>query len=119
MLSSKFFFPSLEVVVCAWKPFSRGVVCNFTIAQNFISHQCFIDIQIACNFVVLLICYFRDKYSHLHVPLHLTGNDSCEKKFPKIGGMVGIERAYDFHELLSIANTLNRLSEIEYNENGL
>ena len=96
-----------------------GMACNFTIAQNFISQQCFIDIQIACNFVVLLVCHFRDKYSHLPVPLHLTGSDSCEIFFSKIGGMVGMERAYDFHELVSIANTLNRLSEIEYSENGL
>jgi hypothetical protein len=33
--------------------------------------------------------------------------------------MVGMEHAYDFHEFVSIANTLNILSEIEYSENGL
>jgi hypothetical protein len=30
-----------------------------------------------------------------------------------------MERAYDFHELLSCANTLNQLSAIEYGINGL
>ena len=30
-----------------------------------------------------------------------------------------MERAYDFHELLSTANTINRLSAIEYGSNGL
>ena len=121
VLSSKvsFFF-------CLWKLWFvhgnhsiGGMACNFTVAENSISQQCFIDIQIACNFVVLLICHFHDKYSHLHVPLHLTGSDSCEIFFSKIGGMVGMERAYDFHEIMSIANTLNRLSGIEYSENGL
>ena len=96
-----------------------GLACKFTVAENFISQQCFVDIQIACNFVVLLVCHFRDKYSHLPVPLHLTGSDSCEIFFSKIGGMVGMECAYDFHELVGIANTLNRLSGIEYSENGL
>ena len=58
-------------------------------------------------------------YPNLAVPLHLTGSDSCEIFFSKIGGMVGLERAYDFHELVSTANTLNQLSGIEYGENGL
>ena len=30
-----------------------------------------------------------------------------------------MERAYDFHELVSYANTLNHLSQIEYGENGM
>lgn len=39
--------------------------------------------------------------------------------FSKIGGMVGLERGYDFNELLNTANTLNHLFGIEYGENGL
>ena len=88
-------------------------------AQQFISKQCFIDIQLSCSFVVLLICHFRDRYADLPVPLHLTGSNSCEIFFSKIGGMNGQERAYDFHELVNIANTLNQLSAIEYVENDL
>jgi hypothetical protein len=48
------------------------------------------------HFVVLLVSIFRDRYPNLQVPLHLTGSDSCEIFFSKIGGMVGMERAYDF-----------------------
>lgn len=33
--------------------------------------------------------------------------------------MEGHERAYDFHQLVSTANTLNRLSAMEYKDNGL
>ena len=88
-------------------------------AHNFVSQQCFIDIQLSCNFVVLLICHFRDRYAELSIPLHLTGSDSCEIFFSKIGRMNGHERAYDFHELVNTANTLNQLSAIEYGENGL
>lgn len=62
--------------------------------------------------MVLLLCYFCDKYSHLLVPLHLTGSGSCEFFSSKIKGMAGMERAYDFHELVS-------MSGIEYSENGL
>jgi len=33
--------------------------------------------------------------------------------------MVGLERSYDFHELLGCANTVNHLSQIEYGGNGI
>ena len=68
--------------------------------------------------MVLLIFYFGDKYPHLLVPLHLTDSDSCEIFFSKIGGMVGLERAYDFHEIVNTTNILNNLASIEYKENG-
>ena len=87
-------------------------------AKNFVSLQCFIDIQLSCHFVVLLICHFRDKFPNLAVPLHLTGSDSCEFFFSRIGGMNGLERAYDFHELVNTANTLNHISVVEYGNNG-
>jgi hypothetical protein len=92
---------------------------HLTMQECFVSNQCFLDIQISCHFVVLLIMYFRDFQSHLHVPLHLTGSDSCEIFFSKVGGMQGMERAYDFHELVSCANILNHLAAIEYGDNGL
>jgi hypothetical protein len=88
-------------------------------AKNFVSLQCFIDIQLSCHFVVLLICHFRDRCPELAVPLHLTGSDSCEIFFSRIGGMNGLERAYDFHELVNTANTLNHISAVEYGKNGL
>ena len=92
---------------------------KLTVATNFVSQQCFIDVQISCHFVVLLICHFHDKYSQLPVPLHLIGSDACEIFFSKIGGMEGHERAYDFHQLVSTANTLNRLTATEYKDDGL
>jgi hypothetical protein len=55
----------------------------------------------------------------LAVPLHLTRSDSCEIFFSKIGGMEGHERAYDFQQLVNTANTMNRLTTIEYKDNGL
>ena len=39
--------------------------------------------------------------------------------FKKIGGMVGLERAYDFYELVNTTNNVNRLATLEYEENGL
>ena len=55
--------------------------------EAFVSQQCFIDIQISCHFVVLLIAHFRNKYSHLSIPLHLSRSDSCKVFFSKVGGM--------------------------------
>ena len=60
---------------------------NFIEILNFVSQQCFIDIQISYHFFVLLVCHFRDTYSHLPIPVHLTGSDSCEIFYSKIGGM--------------------------------
>ena len=87
--------------------------------KKFVSQQCFLDIQLSCHFVVPLICHFRDRCSDLGVPLHLTGSDSCEVFFSQIGGMNGLERAYDFHELVNTANTLNHISAVEFGKNGL
>jgi hypothetical protein len=92
---------------------------TLTLQQCFISNQCFLDIQLSCHFVVLLIRYFRDFHGQLPVPLHLSGSDACEIFFSKVGGMQGMERAYDFHELVNCANTLNQLTAIEYGDNGL
>jgi len=50
--------------------------------------------------------------------LHLIGSASCDF-FSKIGGMVGLECAYNFLELVNIANTINYLAILEYQENGL
>jgi hypothetical protein len=73
----------------------------------------------SCHFVVLLIKMFHDFYPVLEVPLYLTGSESCEIFFSRIGGMQGMERAYNFHELINCANALNQLSAVEYGENGL
>jgi hypothetical protein len=96
-----------------------GNTKTLSLQESFISNQCFLDIMISCHFVVLFIRYFRDFYIHLHVPLHLTGSDACEIFFSKVGGMQGIERAYDFHKLVNCANILNHLTAIEYGNNGL
>ena len=73
---------------------NHGVLGNsktLSAHEAFVSQQCYIDIQISCHFVVLLIAHFRDKYSHLPVSLHLTGSDSCEVFFSKVEGMQGME----------------------------
>jgi len=96
-----------------------GNTKKLTLQECFVSNQCYLDVQLSCHFVVLLIRYFRDGFSHLPVPLNLTGSDSCEIFFSKVGGMQGMERAYDFQELVGCANTVNHLVAIEYGPNGL
>jgi hypothetical protein len=72
-----------------------GITKSLTQIESFISQQCFLDVQMSCHFVVLLIKMFRDHFSTLSVPLHLTGFDSCEIFFSRVCGMVGMERAYN------------------------
>ena len=92
---------------------------SYTVAQ-FVSNQCFIDDQVLCHFLVLLVVHFKNKYPHLPIPLHLIDSDSCEifNFFEKIGGMVGLERVYDFDEVVNTTNALNCVSGVEYGENG-
>ena len=92
-----------------------GNSTSVLVSESFVSQQCFIDVQMSCHFVVLLICLFRDK-----VPARssLTGSDACKILFSKVGGMVGMERIYDFHELIKCANILNHLVAEEYGTNG-
>ena len=86
---------------------------------NFISREAYQDVRISCHFAVLLMRLFRDQYSNLPCVLHLTGSDVCENFFSKVGGMVGMERAYDFTDLLHAVGTLNRVVEEESNSQGL
>jgi hypothetical protein len=118
-LKVSFFFRLWKLWIKFGDHNASGNVAKVSVSDSFVSHQCFLDVQISCHFVVLLIMHFQVKYPHLAVPLHLIGFDSCKIFFSKIGGMCGMERAYDFSELLNCANTLNHLSAIEYGENGL
>ena len=101
---------------------NHGILGNTKLVNpkvHFVSQQCFIDVQLSCHFIVLLICHFRDKYPHCIVPFHLIGSNSCEVFFSKVGGMLEMEKAYDLHELLGDANIVNHLSQIEYGGNGI
>ena len=40
-------------------------------------------------------------------------------KISNIEGMIGMEHAYNFHELIRCANALNHLAAVEYGSNGL
>ena len=61
---------------------------------------------------------FLDQYSNFPCALHLTRSDVCEKFFSKVSGMVGVEREYDFTDLLHAIGTLNRVVEEESNLEG-
>jgi hypothetical protein len=67
-----------------------GNTRSITVAECFITQQCFVDIQMSCHFVVLLAIHFRNKYPHLAVPFQLTGSDSCEIFFSKVGAWWGL-----------------------------
>ncbi len=92
---------------------------NTNVNINFISREAYQYVKISCHFVVLLMRLFRDQYSHLTCALHLIGSDVCEKLFSKVNGIVGVERAYDFTDLLHAIGTLNRVVEEESNPQGL
>jgi len=89
------------------------------VKKNFINREAYQDVKISCHFVVLLMRLFRDHYSKFPCVLRLTRSDVCENFFSKVGGMAGVERAYDFIDLLHVVGTLNRVAEEESNPQGL
>ena len=91
----------------------------YNLKSNFISRETFLDVQISCHFVVLLIKMFRDFYPQLECPLHLTGSDGAEIFFSKIGGMIGMERAFDISDVLHCSGNVNKLAKFECIDNGL
>ena len=121
MLESKvsFFFRLSKLWLKYGDHAMGGNTRNLNSQESFVSNQCYLDIQLSCHFVVLLIKHFRDSFIYLPIPLHLTCSNSYEIFFSKVGGMQGMERTYDFHKLLECANTLNHLAGIEYMDNGM
>ena len=77
------------------------------------------DLQISCHFVVLVIKMFRDFFPNLECPLQRTGSDAAEILFSKVGGMIGMERAFDLSDLLHCIGNLNKLAKFECNDKGL
>ena len=67
--------------------------------------------KISCHFSVLLMRLFHDQYSNLPCALHLPGSDVCDNFVRKFGAMVGVERAYDFNDLLHAIGNINRVSK--------
>jgi hypothetical protein len=99
VLASKIFF-----FFCLWKLWFKngdhgvlGYSKPLVLQEAFVSQQCFVDIQMSCHFVLLLIRFFRNKYSSLPMPLHLISSDACKISFSKIGGTMRRECAYDYH----------------------
>ncbi|MCO5582122.1 hypothetical protein L7F22_036012 [Adiantum nelumboides] len=62
---------------------------------------------------------FSNYFFDLECPLHLTGSDGAEKVFSKVGGEIGMERAFDLSDLLHCTGNLNRLASFECFDNGL
>lgn len=63
---------------------------------------------------MLLICLFRDN-NLTFLCLRISQVMMLVKYFfSKIGGIVDMERAYKFHELLATTHTMNHLSVVEF-----
>lgn len=71
-----------------WIKYGNHGVCgntkNLNLQDNFISSQCFLDIQISSHFVVILITYFGDNIPVCQCFFHLTGSASLEIIFARL-----------------------------------
>jgi hypothetical protein len=101
-----------------WKLWLHLGTHTYSLKTNFISRQAYLDMQISCHCIVLLIKLFKDKYNHLEVPFGLLGSDVCEIFFSKVGGMISNERNYDGIDLVESAGALARIAEFEADPTG-
>ena len=69
---------------------------GMTLAENFITTECYLDMMISVHFAVNLFRYFRDYTDGLECPMHIVGSDCCEQCFCKIGGAVFGTRVWTF-----------------------
>lgn len=67
---------------------------------------------------MFLVELFRDRFSHLDVPLSIVRSDVCELFFSKVGGMIQTERTYDGCILVESVGTLARIVEFEVDPKG-
>ena len=63
---------------CLWKLWLHLGTHTYSLKYFFISRQAYLDMQISCHYIVLLIKLFKDKYNHLEVPFGLLGSDVCK-----------------------------------------
>lgn len=56
-----------------------------TVQGNWLTRETMTDVLMSVMFAVNLIRLFRDKFSHLPVPLHRCGSDCCEEFFSQLG----------------------------------
>ena len=62
---------------------------------------------------------FRDFYPQLECPFHLIGCDGAEIIFSKIGGVIGMESAFDISDVLHCSGNVNKLAKFECIDTGL
>ena len=101
-----------------WKLWLHLGVHTYNLATNFISRKTYLDIQLSCHYSILLIKLFRDRHSHLEVPLSLIGLEARKIFFSKVGGMIQNEQNYDGCDLVESAGAIARIAEFEANPRG-
>ena len=94
-----FFFRIWKMWINHSNHFIGGNTKRCSLHESFIRTQCFLDIQLSCHFVVLLIRFFWDFYSHILVPLHLTKHLEAIGQAYKTGGQAGDPIYYALYEL--------------------
>lgn len=91
---------------------------HYNLKTNFITRECYEDVQISCHAAVLTIKAGRD-FAPMHdVRLDLTGSDVCEDYFSQNGSFVLNKHNYTFADMIYNLQHMNQLLEIQSNPMG-
>ncbi len=91
---------------------------NLTLANNFLTRQCFQHVVLSCHAAVLLIMGSRDFAPEHPICLALCGSDCCEDHFSDHGSFVDNKHTYTFKEMVENKANMDTLLKIRSNPNG-
>ena len=95
----------IRKTLCQWSILSHN---NVSLMWNYHVTSLCCGLAISKTIVVIYECHCTS-WAVMHVR-HLS---------QRISGMVGLEKAYNFHEIVSTINIVNQLACLEYGEDGI
>ncbi len=91
---------------------------NLTLANNFLTRQCFQHVVLSCHAAVLLIMGARDYAPDYPICLAKCGSDCCEDHFSDQGSFVENEHTYTFRAMLQNKANMDTLLKVKANPTG-
>lgn len=92
---------------------------GFTLRVNWMTRETMVDAIISVQFAVNLIRLFRDRFSHLPVPLSRAGTDCCEDFFSQLGMQTRNKHNATVGEALERSSQIVRKEDLKSQEHGL
>ena len=91
---------------------------NLTLANNFLTRQCFQHVILCCHAAVLLIMASRDFAPDHPIHLALCGSDCCEDHFSLHGSWIDNKHTYSYGDMLQNKANMDTVLKLRSNPSG-